>query len=98
MTIFESRRGQIWVGTHGGGANVLDPASGLIRQLPYEASRPGALSAANVSAIAEDPQGNLWFGTDGGGLDLARPDGPLLRLHPPHPAHPPPPPPQPVHP
>ena len=27
--------GQIWIGTHGGGANVLDPATGLIRQLPY---------------------------------------------------------------
>ena len=32
----------------------------------------GAVSAPNVSAIAEDSSGNFWIGTDGGGLDLAR--------------------------
>jgi ligand-binding sensor domain-containing protein len=29
MTIFESRSGEIWLGTHGGGVNVLDPATGV---------------------------------------------------------------------
>src|SRR6185312_10332290 len=28
MTIFESRDGQVWVGTFGGGANIVDPATG----------------------------------------------------------------------
>ncbi len=80
MSIFEARDGLIWLGTYGGGANVLDPATGLIRQLPFGGSQPGAVSGANVSAIAEDAQGNLWIATDGHGLDLARPDGSVIKV------------------
>jgi signal transduction histidine kinase/ligand-binding sensor domain-containing protein/CheY-like chemotaxis protein/HPt (histidine-containing phosphotransfer) domain-containing protein len=86
MSIFEARDGMIWLGTFGGGANVLDPASGLIRQLPFGDSQPGAVSGANVSAIAQDLQGNMWIATDGHGLDLARPDGTVIKVfrHDPH--------------
>ncbi len=80
MTIFESHRGDIWLGTHGGGANILDPVSGLIRQLPVDAKARGAVSGADVSAIAEDAQGNIWLGTDGEGLDLARADGTVIKV------------------
>ena len=80
MTIFESHRGEIWLGTHGGGANILDPVSGVIRQLPVDAKAPGAVSGADVSAIAEDAQGNIWLGTDGEGLDLARADGTVIKV------------------
>jgi signal transduction histidine kinase/ligand-binding sensor domain-containing protein/CheY-like chemotaxis protein len=80
MTIFEAHDGTIWVGTHGGGANAVDPASGLVRQLPYGAAAAGATSSPHVSAIAQDAHGNLWLGTDGGGLDLAHPDGTVVRV------------------
>ena len=84
MTLLETHDGRIWIGTYGGGADVLDPTTGLIRQLPYGATAgtvsPGAVSAENVSAIAEDMQGNIWLGTDGGGLDLARADGTVVRV------------------
>ena len=73
MTIVESRAGQIWIGTFGGGANVLDPATGTIRQLPVQAG------SENVSAIAEDREGNFWIGTDGGGLSLTRSDGAVVK-------------------
>jgi signal transduction histidine kinase/ligand-binding sensor domain-containing protein/CheY-like chemotaxis protein/HPt (histidine-containing phosphotransfer) domain-containing protein len=85
MTIFEAHDGRIWLGLHDGGVNVLDPATGLVRQLPYGASpegtAPGAISAPSVRAIAEDLDGNLWFGTDGGGLDLARADGRVVKVY-----------------
>jgi signal transduction histidine kinase/ligand-binding sensor domain-containing protein/CheY-like chemotaxis protein/HPt (histidine-containing phosphotransfer) domain-containing protein len=80
MTIIEAHDGRLWIGTHDGGANVLDPVSGLIRQLPYNGSAPGAISASSVTAIAEDLQGNIWMGTDGGGLDLASADGTVVRV------------------
>ncbi len=81
MTIFETRNGQLWIGTHGGGADVLDPATGIIRQLPYASSAPGATSSASVTAVAEDSNGNFWIGTDGGGLDLARADGAVVKVY-----------------
>ena len=80
MTIFETRTGELWIGTHGGGVNVLDPLTGLIRQLPFGPSTPGAISSANVTSVAEDRSGNFWIGTDGGGLDLARADGTVVKV------------------
>ena len=79
MTIFEARSGDIWLGTHGGGVNVLNPVSGSVRQLPFDKGIDGAVSGKDVSAIAEDSQGNMWLGTDGEGLDLARPDGTVVK-------------------
>jgi signal transduction histidine kinase/ligand-binding sensor domain-containing protein/CheY-like chemotaxis protein len=77
MTIFETRTGQLWIGTHGGGVNILDPLTGLVRQVPFGA---GAVSAASIIAIAEDRNGNLWIGTDGGGLNLVRADGTVVKV------------------
>jgi signal transduction histidine kinase/ligand-binding sensor domain-containing protein/CheY-like chemotaxis protein/HPt (histidine-containing phosphotransfer) domain-containing protein len=79
MTIFEAKDGKIWIGTHGGGVNVLDPLTGLVRQLPYGPATPGAISSPNVGSFAEDQNGNLWIGNDGDGLDLARPDGTVVK-------------------
>jgi len=80
MTMLEARNGQLWIGTLEGGANVLDPATGLVRQLPYGSADGGVISAASVSAIAEDLDGNFWIGTVGGGLNLARPDGSVIKV------------------
>ena len=80
MTIFEARDGEIWIGTHDGGANVLDPATRPIRQLPYGANAPARSARPASPRIAEDAQGNVWIGTEGGGLDLARPDGNVIKV------------------
>jgi signal transduction histidine kinase/ligand-binding sensor domain-containing protein/CheY-like chemotaxis protein/HPt (histidine-containing phosphotransfer) domain-containing protein len=80
QTIYEGRDGRIWLGVHDGGANVIDPVTGVIRQLPFGASERGAISAASVTAIAEDRQGNVWLGTDDGGLDLAKQDGTIVKV------------------
>ena len=80
QTIYEGRDGRIWLGVHDGGANVIDPVTGVIRQLPFGASERGAISAASVTAIAEDSQGNVWLGTDDGGLDLAKQDGTIVKV------------------
>ena len=80
QTIYEGRDGRLWLGVHDGGANVIDPVTGVIRQLPFGASARGAISAASVTAIAEDLQGNVWLGTDDGGLDLAKQDGTIVKV------------------
>src|SRR6185503_534585 len=80
MAILETRNGSLWIGTFGGGANVLDPATRTVRQLAYGSGAPGAVSAPIVTAIAEDARGNLWLGTEGGGLNLARPDGTVVAV------------------
>ncbi|MEO7208193.1 MAG: two-component regulator propeller domain-containing protein [Steroidobacteraceae bacterium] len=79
MSIFESRSGELWIGTYGGGLNILDPGTGVIRQLSHGSGHAGAISADSVTAIAEDNRGNMWIGTNGGGLDLAQPDGTVVK-------------------
>src|SRR6185503_2620724 len=79
MTILETRNGALWIGTFGGGANVLDPATKTVRQLAY-GSEQGAVSGLNVTAMVEDTHGNLWLGTEGAGLNLVRADGTVLRV------------------
>jgi diguanylate cyclase (GGDEF)-like protein len=80
MSLYAARDGRIWIGTHGGGANVLDPSSGRIVQLPFETSDTGAVSSGNVTAFAEESSGDMWLATDGGGLDLADPSGHVRRV------------------
>jgi signal transduction histidine kinase/ligand-binding sensor domain-containing protein/CheY-like chemotaxis protein/HPt (histidine-containing phosphotransfer) domain-containing protein len=80
MTLFEARDGRLWLGINEAGANILDPATGVVRQLPYAPGTPGALSASSVTAIAEDHQGFMWLGTDTGGLDLATSDGTVVKV------------------
>ncbi len=80
MTIVSTRSGPIWVGTFGGGANIVDPATGQVRQLPHGTARRGAISASIVTSIAEDASGYVWIGTDGGGLNLARADGTVVKV------------------
>jgi diguanylate cyclase (GGDEF)-like protein len=80
MSLYAAHDGRIWIGTHGGGANVLDPKTGRVLQLPFESASPGAVSSPNVSAFAEEPSGNFWLATDGGGLDLANSVGQVVRV------------------
>ena len=81
MSLFAARDGRIWIGTHGGGANVLDPSSGKVVQLPFESSNTAAVRLTyNVTGFAEDPAGSMWIATEGGGLDLADSTGRVLRV------------------
>jgi diguanylate cyclase (GGDEF)-like protein len=80
MSVYAAPDGRIWIGTHGGGANVLDPKTGRIHQLPFESAVAGALSSRNVTSITADAVGNVWLATDGGGLDLADVSGKVQRV------------------
>jgi PAS domain S-box-containing protein len=56
-------RGDLWIGTHGGGLTVL--SQGVFKNYTDKIG----LSNDSVSALYEDKGGDLWIGTDGGGLN-----------------------------
>jgi ligand-binding sensor domain-containing protein len=67
--LYLDRRGDLWVGTWGGGLNRTTPP----RDLPAVRPRPGQVGppARDVRAVIfEDQRGNLWVGTQDGGLNL----------------------------
>lgn len=67
-SLFEDRRGQVWVGTYGNGLFRCSTA-GEWRQFTVG---HGLLHNA-VRSLYEDREGNLWAGTDGGGLHRLKP-------------------------
>ncbi len=58
--------GIVYVGTRGGGLNILDPKKRNFEKITYKVvdDRFGG----SVRSIAEDPDGTLWLGTWGDGL------------------------------
>lgn len=63
---------KLWIGTEGGGINVLDPLSGEVTYLlPGENSQ--SLSSESVTAIYHDNESRHWIGTLKGGLNIIDP-------------------------
>jgi diguanylate cyclase (GGDEF)-like protein len=60
-TLLTDRRGRLWVGTLGGGVNVMDGANHFIRL----GARQG-LASENVDKLLEDGRGQIWASTDDG--------------------------------
>lgn len=68
------RNGRIWLGTDGGGINVLDPATGDITVLPHRSGDSNSLPDNSVRCLCMDDAGNnIWAGTVKGGLVNIRP-------------------------
>lgn len=69
-TMFQSKNGDIWVGTRQGEVYHLD-SKGTVKQLFSDKN----YRIGNVYHIMEDRRGNLWFSTKGNGLVKAEPNG-----------------------
>ena len=62
----------IWIGTHLGGVNLVDPEGEKIRY--YSSfSKNDNLSSKSVWGICEDDENNIWMGTDGDGVFALNP-------------------------
>jgi diguanylate cyclase (GGDEF)-like protein/PAS domain S-box-containing protein len=72
-TIFEDRRGRIWVGTLGG-LDLLDPTSGRLRRFRHDPSDATSISGDLVRSLHQSSDGTLWVGTHSG-LNQVREDG-----------------------
>jgi signal transduction histidine kinase/ligand-binding sensor domain-containing protein/DNA-binding response OmpR family regulator len=68
-SLFYDRRHCLWIGTEGGGLNILDPATDQVESfLPGE--HKNNLSSESVYAIYEDKESRKWLGTLKGGINI----------------------------
>ena len=83
--LFESGRGDLWVGTYFGGIQVFDKDLRLrqvVRSDPSPAGTPDTLNQVNYNAVwsfAEDADGRIWAGGQHGTMQLFSAEGRLLK-------------------
>jgi ligand-binding sensor domain-containing protein/signal transduction histidine kinase len=63
-------RNYLWIGTGGGGINVLNIYSNAISTMRHDPENDSSLSSDNIRCIFRDSQGRRWIGTEDGGLNL----------------------------
>lgn len=68
-SIIRDRDGNLWVGTFGGGIDVLLPSASGFEHYQADPTDPSSLSHDFVSDLFEDDSGVMWVGTHGGGLN-----------------------------
>lgn len=64
--VYENADGTIYVGTRGGGLNIVDAKQSKTEVITTQ----NGLSNNAVLAIAKDHRGNYWIGLDGEGIDM----------------------------
>ena len=64
--------GRIWIGTDGGGINILDPEEGSIEVLSHTPGDVLSLPGNSVLSLYRDPNGTVWAGRVRGGLFVIR--------------------------
>ena len=74
-TVFEDERGRIWLGTIGGGIEVVDRETWKVAHLRHVADDPASLAHDEVNRFLVARDGTLWIATDAG-LQRRRPPTP----------------------
>lgn len=63
----------VWIGTDGGGLDLLNPENGQFTHYTSSKGNPEGLSNNYVISLLEDSKGRVWAGTYQGGLNLLNP-------------------------
>lgn len=85
--IYRDRQGILWIGTWGGGINILDLEKKKFRHYIHDPDNPRSLNSNVIYALYEDARGILWIGTDKG-LNRMDPRTNTFILYAPHPGQP----------
>ena len=64
--ILQTRDGNIWIATIGGGLNLFDPETSAFEHFYAENNLQTSIADQNVWDIEEAPDGTLWIGTQNG--------------------------------
>ncbi len=73
ITCLYEKDNKIFIGTDGGGINILDPVTGKFNYLMNNPTDPYSLSNNAIYSIFGDKQGSLWISTYQGGINLYNP-------------------------
>ena len=65
-----SRSGELWVGTNGGGVNILDTINHKIRYIVSGNENTNSLRSDAISMIYEDNDARIWIATLRGGVQI----------------------------
>lgn len=70
--IYRDSFNNIWIGTYGGGINVISSKSRFFNTWSYSSLRGAKNSLSNkvATGLCVDNEGKVWVGSDGGGIDL----------------------------
>jgi signal transduction histidine kinase/ligand-binding sensor domain-containing protein len=71
--IADDGNGGIWVATDGG-VDHVDPATGSVKHLQYNASEPDAIATGRITALMQTTDRTLWIGA-ANGVTWREPDG-----------------------
>ena len=69
-SIYEDVSGTLYVGTRGGGLNIITPSANSSEVINSQ----NGLSNNAVLAVKKDQTGNIWVGVDGEGIDMIEAD------------------------
>lgn len=65
-SLYEDRKGNIWIGTRIRGLYIYNPAAKKLVQYKYIPGKKSSISDSSVWNIVEDSNGDIWLGTDYG--------------------------------
>lgn len=64
--VMEDSRGNVWMGTNGGGVNVLDPVTGIITKYMNNPENENSVVGNFIRCFFEDKNGDIWIGSSDG--------------------------------
>ncbi len=68
--LYEESYNRIWVGTGGGGINIVNTSTGAITYIKHNTDDVNSISSDDISCIYKDKAGRIWIGTMNNGLNL----------------------------